>query len=106
MTEMFTRAEYLADKHSGAHKHYYGQFVTAETREHVKDRLGVERITAAFIADRHLNSIPLKEWDSVAAGLPHADIWDEVGDFATLAGMSCIAKEAAVQLLHPCFSGR
>ena len=106
MTEMFTRSDYLADKNLGAHRRYYSQFVTAETREYVKGHFGVERLTAAFTADRHLNAIPLKEWDSVSAGLPHADIWDEVGDYATRAGMNCIAKEAAAQLLHPCFAGR
>lgn len=105
MSETITRSQYMADKTPGAHQRYYSQFVTAETREHIRRHFGVDRLTKTFAEDRHLNAIPLNEWDSAAAGLPHADIWDEVGDFATMAGMTCIAKEAATQLLHPCFAG-
>ena len=92
---LFTRADYLAGKCT--HSQYYAQFVTRTTKELVKKYIGLDKIKAS--TDHHFNDIPIKQWDELASGgVPRAIAFIDVGDFSTLAGNICIAKEAARQI--------
>ena len=98
MTEQHTRKDYM-DKRC-THREYYAQFVTDGTRQAVARSIGLDTLFGS--RDANLNDIPLKRWDnlmgiltsSVNQGL-HA-----VGDYPTLAGKVCIAKEAALQVIE------
>lgn len=91
-----TRQAYLDGKCS--HREYYGQFVNASVLAIVASHVGKDAILKS--SDEHLNDIPLKRWDAVFHACPAwiAAAMREAGDFPTLAGMVCIAKEAANQI--------
>lgn len=94
---MFTRKQYLNKECS--HREYYGQFVTPRVLAVVKRQIGTKAINNS--TDPHLNDIPLSKWDAVFFGGFHNDmakIMRDLGDFPTLAGGVCIAKEAAKQI--------
>jgi hypothetical protein len=100
---MRTRKQYVAGKCS--HREYYGQFVNASTIAAVVRWIGSEDILASN--DEHLNDIAMRRWDSAAAFMPMAITFARVGDFRSLAGLLCIAKEAAwqhreAQVCGPC----
>jgi len=91
----YTRKQYLSKECT--HAEYYSQFVTASIIASVGRQIGVDRIKAS--SDQHLNDIPLKEWDRLY--LPASDLaakMKEAGDYLTLSGHVCIAKEAARQI--------
>jgi hypothetical protein len=96
----FTRADYLAGKCT--HRQYYGQFVNPEILGRVKNWIGLNAIKTALAAnDEHLNTIGLAKWDSFVTSKQLFNVsakMKEAGDFLTLAGGVCIAKEAAKQL--------
>ncbi len=92
-TQIATRKDYLDGKVT--HAAYYAQFVTDHTRGLVATYIGIDRIKRS--QDEHLNDIQLAEWDRI----PHAfdgDALKDAGDFLSMAGWVCIAKEAARQL--------
>lgn len=98
---LYTRKQHM-DEYSGlddaarheAHRRYYRQFVTHETVAYVVSSIGADRLVAS--TDRYFNDIPLTEWDYMQFGLPYdRDKLREAGDFITLSGIVCIAKEAA-----------
>jgi hypothetical protein len=96
---MKTRKQYL-DKEV-THEEYYSQFVTNTIKSLVSRNIGKSRIKAS--QDEHLNDIPLSEWDGVAIQIRRTPSelgkkMKEAGDYCTLAGLVCIAKEAARQL--------
>ena len=90
---MFTREDYT----SGActHADYYAQFVTKQTRDAVRRAIGLDRIINS--TNPHFNDIPLAEWDRLTTSLPAVSL-RTAGDYPTLAGLVCIAKEAARQI--------
>lgn len=94
-----TREEYMAQSAGAdpraAHRTYYAQFVSARTITHVVQRVGPNVLRAS--TDEHFNDIPLRIWDVVARGLPIAAPFETFGDYATLGGLVCVAKEAARQ---------
>ncbi len=104
MKTLITRSQYMntlprygTEASLAHHRAYYAQFVTDATKRVVLDYIGEARIKAS--KDRHFNDIPLVEWDCVArGGMPRAVGFKDVGDWPSLAGEVCIAKEAAAQI--------
>lgn len=96
---MKTRKQYL-DKEC-TYNEYYEQFVTGPIRYHVESCIGKDRILAS--QDKNLNDIPLAEWDAAAKSFPASNIDRDMraaGDYPTLAGLVCIAKTAARELIE------
>ncbi len=97
---MKTRKQYLNQEVT--HREYYSQFVTNGIKSIVSGSIGKDRIKNSN--DKHLNDIPLSLWDGVAHQIQQTPSqlgkrMDEAGDYCTLAGLVCIAKEAARQLV-------
>ena len=94
---MYTRNDYLDGKCT--HREYYAQFVTEEVRQRVTQRIGKSRIVAS--EDEHFNDISLVHWDRVGPfwSAIHERV-KEAGDYMTMAGIVCIAKEAARQIVE------
>jgi len=92
-----TRKQYLDG--DCTHREYYAQYVNKKVLSHVKKDIGEDRILTSI--DPNFADINLKAWDSVFFfGLPKY-IRNELrnnGDFPTIAGAVCIAKEAARQI--------
>lgn len=90
---MYTRKDYLNGKCSL--DDYYSQMVTDGTKQMVTQRIGLKRLLA--ITDKHLNDIPLKEWDMLALPVSGhaATVLKDAGDYPTLGGAVCIVKTAA-----------
>lgn len=96
---MNTRKDYLDKKCT--HSEYYSQFVTAGIKNAVRTRFGVERLVKS--TDKHLNDIPLKQWDGLGyacRGFETGSKMKEAGDYLTAAGIVCILKEAARQIIE------
>jgi hypothetical protein len=81
-----------------AHRRYYGQFVSEATIRRVVQAIGADALRRS--TDQHLNDIPLEQWDRLTPHLPLARRFEAAGDYATLAGLVCVAKEAARQWLE------
>ena len=97
----YTRTEYMNDSQTdgfAAHRRYYGQFVNASTKSRVVSVIGKDRLLAS--TDPHMNDIPLKEWDALVPGLPGSAGFAKAGDYYTLSGGVCLAKEAARQYVE------
>lgn len=101
---MMTREEYIssasASREEGhaAHRRYYGQFVNERTIAYVVRAIGADRLLGS--TDPHFNDIPLPEWDNLVRYLPLAASLRDAGDYMTLGGGVCIAKEAARQYVE------
>lgn len=101
---MMTREEYTAiaaanrEEGRAAHRRYYGQFVNQRTIDYVVRAIGADRLLAS--TDPHFNDIPLDEWDRLVSRLPLAASLRDAGDYMTLGGGVCIAKEAARQYVE------
>lgn len=100
---MMTRQDYrdVASTDETAYRRYYAQFVSVDMVNAVEKRIGLSRLLAS--TDPHLNDIPLNEWDRldsllVSYGTNHR--LKQHGDFITMAGVVCIAKEAARQAIE------
>ena len=93
---MKTRKQYMNKECTFAE--YYDQFVDDLVRNNVRIVVGKDRIDKS--TDEHLNDIPLNTWDSVLRPFPKhiGDKMRECGDFPTMAGAVCIAKQAARSL--------
>ena len=48
----------------------------------------------------NLSEIPLKVWDNIKPPLGTNEKMNECGDYLTLCGVVCIAKEAAYQFIE------
>jgi hypothetical protein len=93
---MKTRREYIQGLMS--HREYYGQFVGEELKQGLLFELGKEAIVNA--TDDQFNNIRLITWDTLYCTRAGA-ITDRLvacGDFPSMAGLLCIAKEGARQL--------
>jgi hypothetical protein len=109
---MITRKEYMnhytfrdgetREQHdircAAAHRAYYGQFVNVCTMSQVASFIGKDKLLSS--TDPHLNDIPLVLWDHVSNCLYMNVSFKSVGDFVTLAGLVCVAKEAAHQWIE------
>jgi len=94
----YTRSDYMEKRCS--YDEYYQQFVTVGVKLAVNDRFGIKRLTEAYEQDKSFNSIPLKEWDETK--ILYKTVCErirEAGDFPTLSGQVCIAKQAARMLV-------
>lgn len=92
---MYTRKQYL-DKEC-THSEYYGQFVTTGHLQEVKAYIGLDRLINS--TNEHLNDIPLQEWDNIQPPLGTGEEMKKRGDYLTQAGIVCIAKAAAKQII-------
>lgn len=99
-SELMTRDDYLnastgsPEDRRLTHRKYYGQLVTPDTVSYVVRVIGADAIKRSTCP--HFNDIPLDRWDGLTRFLPHGS-FKELGDYATLAGLVCVAKEAAQQ---------
>jgi hypothetical protein len=117
--QIFTRTQYVREKLI-SHQDYHAQFVTDETLHAVANRFGVEQLREALERDRHLNTIPLSEWEALSFteldGAPGPRYFRSWGAFraripfdraaataaaegVTRATLVCIAKVAARMLV-------
>jgi hypothetical protein len=96
-TNTITRTQYLNKE--ATHREYYSQFVTAGVIQRVK---GFKLETLIKGKDEHFNNIPLALWDSLMPVVPFEinSKLKECGDYATKAGVVCILKEAAMQIVE------
>lgn len=95
---MITRAQYMEEP-SKLFRLYYGQFVTRDIKERVKTAIGLQALMNS--RDEYLNDIPLAKWDQIAACPAEvAEALRARGDYPTLAGMVCIYKVAARQIIE------
>lgn len=95
----YISAPYTNDADAAArHRAYFAQFVNARTIAFVVRVIGSDRLLNS--RDRHLNDIPLHKWDAMVSTLPLAAKMKDFGDYYTLAGAVCIAKEAARQFIE------
>lgn len=101
--KVFTRQQRLNNECT--HEQYWGQFVTGEHRLYVKQRFGIEKLKSAFEQDKNLNTIPLDKWDGcwgIGSPIPFMILampMKDVSDYLTPAGIVCILKEAARQIV-------
>ena len=103
---MITRAQYMNDPRVAqgreaafaAHREYYAQFVGPQTIQQVVSVIGVEALRAS--TDPWFNDIPLHRWDALCLDVRLARPFGDAGDYATIAGLVCVAKEAARQWLE------
>lgn len=103
---MYTRKDYMSAtleerKDNKAHRRYYSQFVTQDVKQRVLRCISLKRLRAS--RNKHLNDIPLHRWDSLFVGRCPANVnrkMREAGDWPSPAGLVCLAKEAARQLME------
>ena len=105
MSIKFTRKQYL-DKEC-THRQYYAQFVTDQAKGFVRLCITMDALLKSEDEDGCFNDIPLRKWDLYADPCPAylGDLLRAAGDYPTLSGMVCIAKEAARQLLEETRAG-
>jgi hypothetical protein len=101
----FTRQQYMAAplaEQAAAHRKYYAQAVTQTLIDSVVRIIGSKAILAS--KDRHLNDIPLIEWDNMCGMVePYARAMNRRIGYTggvSLSDCVCIAKEAAKQWLE------
>jgi hypothetical protein len=88
---MFTRQNYL--EKICTHSQYYNQFINYGFITRVVQTIGRQKIMES--TDEYLNDIPLIFWDQINPPLGTMEKMKGLGDYLTLAGKVCIAKEAA-----------
>jgi hypothetical protein len=90
---VFTREHYV--KHICTHEQYYTQFVTKGIMDIVSATIGLDKITAS--KSKFFNDLPLASWDTCLPRNMFAinELLNAAGDHPTIAGMTCIAKQAA-----------
>lgn len=91
----YTRQQYLNSECT--HREYYAQFITPDYIEYIVSRIGAKQLMEA--TDENLNSISLKKWDMLNSPNCKQQLI-EAGDYLTLAGKVCMAKEAARQFIE------
>ena len=93
---MITRKQYI--DREATHEEYYSQFVDEGVKSRV-NRLGISTLKEG--KDNHFNNIPLDSWDCMMPLVPfHINTkLKECGDYPTKAGIVCILKEAARQIV-------
>ena len=94
----YKRSDYMAKRCT--YDEYYQQFVTVGVKLEVARRFGLNHLTEAYEQDKSFNTIPLKKWDDTH--ILYKTVCErlhEAGDFPTLSGQVCIAKQAARMLV-------
>ena len=95
---MKTRRDYIDGKVTFSE--YYAQFITPELIKAVTDKIGIDKVKAS--KDPHLNDIPLHSWDNLFQDYnlkkEIALKMKEAGDYLSIAGAVCTAKECARML--------
>jgi hypothetical protein len=92
---MKTRRDYIDGKVTFSD--YYRQFITPELEKAVSEKIGIDAVKGSN--DPHLNDIPLGKWDNLfqdynlKKGI--ALKMQNAGDYLSLAGAVCTAKECA-----------
>lgn len=97
---MFTRNQYMNGECT--HSDYYGQFVTDPIKKLVKTKFGLAYLKNEYAKDQNFNTIALSSWDVLYYWINSPatkELLLSRGDFMSLAGSVCIAKEAARQLV-------
>ena len=108
MSNIITRKEYMSASSNAriagedtmaAYRTYMAQFVDENIIHHVLSQFTLETLVEAFKDDKHLNSIPLKQWDNmayIAASSTHnRDMLELTGDGNSLSHCVGVLKEAA-----------
>lgn len=97
---MKSRADYIAG--NCTFSDYYRQFITPRLSEAIREKIGLNALHRSKC--EHLNDIPLSKWDAL---FQDSQIKNEMshalkahGDYLSLAGCVCVAKEAARQMLE------
>jgi len=92
---MKTRRDYMDGK--ATFSEYYAQFITPSLIEAVKGEIGIDKVKAS--KDPHLNDIALSKWDNLFQDYnikkEIALKMKEAGDYLSMAGAVCTAKECA-----------
>lgn len=108
----FTRIQYLHGEVT--HRQYYGQFVTADMKRRILTQFTADELRAAYKADAYFNSVPLPQWDAIyhvrsveqhgryTTSMPYSVglMFQRAGDYLTPAGIVCLLKEAALQIVE------
>lgn len=110
----YTRSDYMSNKCS--HREYYSQFVNDDVKSHVIKHIGLSKLLSS--KDKHLNDIPLREWDSLGGFAfrrndiilrPRSiddikpidyELLKEAGEGLSPATSTCIYKEAAKEIIE------
>jgi hypothetical protein len=97
-TPLISRLDYMNKK--ATHEEYYAQFVTQGVLDRVKSAFSRRALEAG--KNEHFNNIPLEYWDRLMSVVPFeiAGKLKACGDYPTKAGIVCILKEAARQMLE------
>lgn len=100
MKPIYSREMYMSGTVS--HDEYYAQFVTNEIRQAVFDAFSARQLREA---GEYFNGIPLHRWDMLGRQFHYQIATDlrAAGDFLSSAGVVCILKRAAKEILeiHP-----
>lgn len=94
---MYTRKQYLNQECS--FEQYYGQFITGAVRHNLTSRKGFLDKLSESKKDNFSDVTSLKVWYSFDGGSIATDKMKECGDYLTKAGLVCIYKLAARQML-------
>ena len=101
----YTRADYMrapfASREDMAQRHrrYYAQMVSPAVIARVVSTIGADALKRSRCDS--FNDIPLERWDRLAHNLgPLPVSFESLGDYATLGGLVCVAKEAARQYVE------
>lgn len=80
-----------------SHREYYAQFVTEATKRIVLRYIGLEKLLENT-CEHFSDNMPLRSWDTI----PHKfnNQLALCGDWLSMAGWVCIAKEAARQIVE------
>lgn len=82
-----------------SHREYYAQFVNEYVRARAVSSIGMRSLLDS--TDKHFNDIPLHRWDSIDASyLGLTEAFKAAGDYVTKAGLVCVFKEAAKQIVE------
>ena len=81
------------------HQQYYAQLVNNRVIN-IVSKLSKKQLIEG--KDQHFNNIPLQYWDKMLTPVPFeiANKMRELGDYPTPAGVVCILKEAARQIVE------
>lgn len=92
----YSREQYLMGRCT--HEQFYSQMVTPALTAQVLEFWGIRRLLPAYKDDPVFNNLPLGDWDRLARQIACEDTkWEfrEAGDWETLGGLVCLAKQAA-----------
>lgn len=99
-SEYISRSGETDEERTRNHREYYSQFVDIHVKMNVLKSVSMDKLLRS--TDPHFNDIGLQVWDEMGRKFPHEMIQKlkSCGDFLTAAGLVCIHKEAARQLVE------